>query len=374
MVDVVGDEVGPRILDGELHQDPAAALQVEGEHLGQAAGGVQRPVRGPEQQREPLGAALQPLAGAQHERHVAPAVGVHPQLRGHVRVGGRVVGDPLGLAIAVELPEHDVGRIERPERGDHRLPGRLQVLGPERERRLHRHLGRDLEQVGDQHVQRRPGRVVELRPIGDVEGLRDVDLHLLDALAIPDPGDHRVGEPQHVDVLGRLLAQEVVDPEDLLLVEHACGRARRARGSCPARCRTASRRPPSCPWPDRAPAAPRWSGRTRSAARPGSGSAGRRRPARRGSARSGPAAAPPSSFRKPPPANSRSGAKPAHCSSVGAVPNSVSTSCTWPRKSSWATSPRPLPTSFQRRGSSPRTYRSKKAGSTIRLARSPVAP
>ena len=56
-------------------------------------------------------------------------------------------------------------------------------------------------------------------------------------------------------------------------------------------------------------------------------------------------------------------------------PNSVSTSWTCPRKSSWLTSPRPLPTSRQLLGQQPSAGPAvKNAGSTIRWARSPVAP
>ena len=88
------------------------------------------------------------------------------------------------------------------------------------DRGLHGHLGGDLEQVGDQHVQGGAGAVVEVGPVGDVEVLGDVDLHLGDVLPAPDVLEEPVGEAQHVQVLGALLAQEVVDPEHLLLVEH----------------------------------------------------------------------------------------------------------------------------------------------------------
>jgi hypothetical protein len=41
-------------------------------------------------------------------------------------------------------------------------------------------------QVGDQHVERRSGEVVELGAVGDLELLRDIDLHLRDVFAAPD--------------------------------------------------------------------------------------------------------------------------------------------------------------------------------------------
>jgi len=72
--------------------------------------------------------------------------------------------------------------------------------------------------VRDQHVEHRPGGVVELGAVVDAERLGHVDLHALDVVAVPHGGERLVGEPQHVQVLRRLLAEEVVDPVDLRLV------------------------------------------------------------------------------------------------------------------------------------------------------------
>ena len=47
-------------------------------------------------------------------------------------------------------------------------------------------------------------------------------------VAVPDRLEEAVGEPQGEDVLHRLLAEEVVDPEDLLLVEDVVDASRRA--------------------------------------------------------------------------------------------------------------------------------------------------
>ena len=46
-----------------------------------------------------------------------------------------------------------------------------------------------------------------------------VDLHVIDEIAVPDRFEQAVGEAEREDVLGRLLAEEVVDAEDLFLVE-----------------------------------------------------------------------------------------------------------------------------------------------------------
>ena len=65
--------------------------------------------------------------------------------------------------------------------------------------------------------------LVEVGAHPDVEGLRHVDLDTLDVLAIPGVAEQPVGEAQHVDVLRPLLAEKVVDPVDLILVEDLVG-------------------------------------------------------------------------------------------------------------------------------------------------------
>jgi hypothetical protein len=86
-------------------------------------------------------------------------------------------------------------------------------------RRLHRDERQDLQQVRDHHVLVGPGRLVEHRPAVQAEHLRDVDLDVIDEVPVPDRLEQAVGEPERQDVLRRLLAQEVVDPEDLPLPE-----------------------------------------------------------------------------------------------------------------------------------------------------------
>jgi len=85
---------------------------------------------------------------------------------------------------------------------------------------VHRDLAGDVEQVRDQHVQGRAGGVVEPGTLGDVEVLGHVDLHLLHSARVPLRPEEPVREAQRIDGLHRLLAEEVVDAEDLLLGEH----------------------------------------------------------------------------------------------------------------------------------------------------------
>ena len=73
--------------------------------------------------------------------------------------------------------------------------------------------------MGDHHVLEGAGGLVELDPVVDAERLGHVDLHVVDVVPVPDRLEEAVGEAEGQDVLRRLLAEEVVDAEDLILVE-----------------------------------------------------------------------------------------------------------------------------------------------------------
>ena len=61
--------------------------------------------------------------------------------------------------------------------------------------------------------------LVELAAPLDADVLGDGDLHVVDVLAAPERLEERVGEAEDEQVLHRLLAEVVVDAEDLRLVE-----------------------------------------------------------------------------------------------------------------------------------------------------------
>jgi glucose-6-phosphate 1-dehydrogenase len=100
-------------------RDPPGPLagQLPGQRAGRLA----------QDQADPLPGFRQPLAGAQVERHAAPAGVVDPQPGGHEGVRAGPGGHPGDVAVAGELAEHHLGRVERAEAGDHLLPGGLQV-------------------------------------------------------------------------------------------------------------------------------------------------------------------------------------------------------------------------------------------------------
>src|SRR6516165_10715796 len=158
-------------------------------------------------------ALRQPLAGAQEERHAGPAPIVDRAFQRDEGLGiGLGVDAGLGTVARV-LPAHDMLRIDR----QHAAKDLVFFLadGPRRQRRrwLHRHERENLEQVGDHHVAIRPGRLVEGGTRGEPERLGNVNLHMIDEVAVPDRLEQPVGEAECEDVLRWLLAQEVVDAE-----------------------------------------------------------------------------------------------------------------------------------------------------------------
>ena len=86
-------------------------------------------------------------------------------------------------------------------------------------RGLHRHEADQLEQVVLHHVAQRAGAVVVGAALADAERLRDGDLHVVDPVAVPQRLEEGVGEARDQEVLDALLAEVVVDAEDVRLVE-----------------------------------------------------------------------------------------------------------------------------------------------------------
>ena len=85
--------------------------------------------------------------------------------------------------------------------------------------RLHRRRGHHLHQVVDDHVADRAHGVVEMTAILDAEGFGHRDLHAGDVVAVPQRFEHRVREPQEQHLDQAHLAQEVIDPVELRLVD-----------------------------------------------------------------------------------------------------------------------------------------------------------
>ena len=89
------------------------------------------------------------------------------------------------------------------------------------------------------HVAIGADRLVEAGPLAEAQRFRHVDLHVVDEVAVPDRLEQSVGKAEREDVLRRLLAQEVIDAEDLVLGEHLVQLGVQRHRARPGRCRTA---------------------------------------------------------------------------------------------------------------------------------------
>ena len=199
----------------------------------------------------------QPLAGPQVERHAGPAPVVDEELEGDEGLGRRVGLHPFLAAVArhVSTPSRkpgpywaaddvrvDVRARDRPEALEH---GQLVVaddVGVQRPGGLHRRDAEQLEDVVLHHVAQGAGLLVVARARADPFLLGHGDLHVVDVLLVPERLEDRVAEPHDHQVLHRLLAEVMVDAEDLALVEDLGERGVEPRGHLRGRGRSASRR------------------------------------------------------------------------------------------------------------------------------------
>ncbi len=176
-------------------------------------------------------APRQALAGADVERRVGPAPVVDVELgatyvsvveSGATPFSSRYDDDLLRLDPAAAVLAADdalrAGRVQRPQHL-HLLVAH--AVGGEVDRRLHRGQGEELQEVVLEDVADRARLLVERRAALDAHRLGDRDLHVVDELPVPDRLEDAVREPQRQHVLDRLLAEVVVDPEDLVLGEPA---------------------------------------------------------------------------------------------------------------------------------------------------------
>ena len=177
------------------------------------------------------------LADAHVPRHARPAPRVDLQAGGDVRLDRRVRVDAGLLAVADVLPAHHAARVDRLHRRQHLgllvLQERRVGIGG----RLHRQQRDDLQQVVLEHVADRPDALVEAAPPLDADRLGHRDLHAAHVVPVPDRLEQHVREPEHEEVLDRLLAEVVVDAEDALLGEDA------RAASCSARSADCRSRP-----------------------------------------------------------------------------------------------------------------------------------
>ena len=85
--------------------------------------------------------------------------------------------------------------------------------------RLHCGEGQHLEEVRDHHVSIRAGGFIERGSLLETERLGDIDLDMVDHVAMPDRLEQTIGETERQDIERGFLPEEVIDAEHLILVE-----------------------------------------------------------------------------------------------------------------------------------------------------------
>ena len=187
-----------------------------------------------------LGRALEPdgnlrhargqmLAGAQEEGHARPPpiVDFHMDrgigLDGGIRRDARfpAIRRKLALRIAAILPAHGAIGRNRGNCGQHLRLLRAHILGGEADRRLHGDQRQQTEHMIGHHVAQRAGALVEIGPALDPHSFGGGNLHVVDALAIPERLEDPVGETERQDILHRFLAEKVINAKHLRFVHRS---------------------------------------------------------------------------------------------------------------------------------------------------------
>ncbi|OIQ68151.1 hypothetical protein GALL_502600 [mine drainage metagenome] len=168
------------------------------------------------------------LAGPQVERHTRPAPVIDTQFHRDIGFGARVRIDILFLPVPGDaigsgpiLAAHRVLGVHGMHGGKHIGLAAAHGARVEPGRRFPRHHRQKLKHMVRHHVPQRAGFLVEPAAGFHPDGFGGGDLHMVDPVAVPQRFEHAVGEAQRHDVLNRLLAQEVVDPEYLMFLGNA---------------------------------------------------------------------------------------------------------------------------------------------------------
>lgn len=162
----------------------------------------------------------QSFSGPQEDRHPGPAPVVDLGPECDIGLGLRVLGHPRDIAVTLVLAPHVVRRLQRRHGTEHLGLLVVEIVGTRTHRRLHRHQRQHLQQVILHDVSQGAHRVIELATVLDAEVLGHGDVNLGNALAIPQFGQVAIGEAQILQLHDGLLAQEVIDAQDLIFVEH----------------------------------------------------------------------------------------------------------------------------------------------------------
>src|SRR5688572_2634324 len=161
-----------------------------------------------------------PLACADQEWHARPARRIDVEPERCVGFDRGICGNVRFFAVTRVLATYDVTGargLDRPQYPDLLVAHRVARIA---RRWLHGEQTHDLQQVILHYVADRPQLLVEPAAALNSERLRHRELHARDVPAIPDWLEEGVRETEVQQVLHRLLAEKMIDAENLRLVEH----------------------------------------------------------------------------------------------------------------------------------------------------------
>ena len=127
--------------------------------------------------REHFGASnRQVFPRADVKRHALPAPGIHLQLQRSERFHVRIGRDALFLPVAAELPADQIVRLDGRDRFQYLDLLIANGLTVHADRRLHRKIAQDLEEMVLDHIANGAGLIVETAAAFHTEDLRHGDL------------------------------------------------------------------------------------------------------------------------------------------------------------------------------------------------------
>src|SRR5581483_6542528 len=153
------------------------------------------------------------FSGADEDRHVGPTPGIQMQLHGSEGFDLRIRRDAFLFAIAGVLPANQTAAAKWAQAAEYFDLLVADRLGTFSDRRLHRDVRNDLQQMILHDIANRPHLFVETAATLYAEGFRHGDLYTLDVVAIPERFEEAVGEAKIEQILHGLLAEVVVDAE-----------------------------------------------------------------------------------------------------------------------------------------------------------------
>ena len=160
------------------------------------------------------------LAGADVDRNPLPTPVIDKDADCRKCLRRAVGGNSRLLEVPLELTPHDIVGGDRADGAEELYLFVAHALLVRPEGRFHAEKSNHLHEVVLDHIAKATCGVIEGAASIHAEGLGHGDLDIADVLTVPDWLEEGIGKPRVEHVLGRLLAEIVVDAEDLLLIEN----------------------------------------------------------------------------------------------------------------------------------------------------------